>query len=86
MVYTHVMVDVWDIENIIDELTVFGTALDYSNAFGACNRVVYPLGLFLHACMIWTFSESNILDGLPPKCVWSLRGSNILDGLPPKCV
>ena len=51
MVHTHVMIDVWNDETIDDELTVFGTALDYTDAFGVCNRVVYLLGVALHACM-----------------------------------
>ena len=32
-------------------MTVFGTALDYTDVFEACNWVVYPLGVALHACM-----------------------------------
>ena len=44
IVHTHVMIDVWNDESVDDELTVFRTTVNYTDAFGACNWVVYTWG------------------------------------------
>ena len=51
MVHTHIIINIWNDKTIDDELIIFGTTLDCTDAFGTCNQVVYPLGVGLHACM-----------------------------------
>ena len=81
MVHTHIMINIWTDKTVDDELTIFRTTLDYTDTFGVCNRVAYPLGVPLHTGMTCEHLRGiTYWEGCHLSVINALRG-NILDGL-----